>query len=195
MYNLQGKEIINHFLEILEDEGITSVPRWTPPDGCDLEEAGLEGADEEEGEENESSSDDEFEDAEQSSVGEGQEGVTMTSHSLQDKSEHPATADDDAQLGKDKEPLKREKKESSASIANKKERKKKDSTGSEGTAKKEEAEDKTKSGAIRKISLCKTESVTLEEGWLLSRLWHTYNSRKFKESLSSQMKLIHLAFT
>lgn len=28
---LKGKEIIEYYLRQLEDEGITSVPRWTPP--------------------------------------------------------------------------------------------------------------------------------------------------------------------
>lgn len=34
---MKGKEIIEYYLKQLEEEGITFVPRWTPPVACQLE--------------------------------------------------------------------------------------------------------------------------------------------------------------
>lgn len=34
---MKGKEIIEYYLKQLEEEGITFVPRWTPPVACKLE--------------------------------------------------------------------------------------------------------------------------------------------------------------
>uniref|UniRef100_A0A6A7FYP6 SEC14-like protein 5 n=2 Tax=Hirondellea gigas TaxID=1518452 RepID=A0A6A7FYP6_9CRUS len=185
----KGKEIISHYLEILEDEGITSVPLWQPDstatatDSSDAAEADATSADD---------TDDHFEDAdgeggdscvaaaakdevieevsgetrtaELESEGDGLVAVTAPATEKEDgiAKDGGEEEDEKGMIKKEKEgSLKKERKDSLGAPNNNK-KKKKDSVGSDGAVREEGSEDRSK-GTIRKGSLQQNESLSIEK--------------------------------
>lgn len=165
---LQGKEIIIHFVEVLKDEGTTSVPRWQPKEGS----AAIAVPSNDGNNDMDSEDSDDFQDADGENGEKGEEagatGPSGAASPLEWQMEELALEGgsvEDGKIRKDgegRESIKKERKDSVG--ATRKERKKKDSLGSEGSSKdrKEDSEDKCK--VVKKVSLSKKESLSIEEG-------------------------------
>ncbi|KAF2356884.1 CRAL-TRIO lipid binding domain [Trinorchestia longiramus] len=156
----KGKEIIQHFLDILKEEGVTSVPRWQPPEGSLPSGSGAHNgaADEEESED-----DDDFEDADDAASQDTVEEREIDS-GVEAVKEELRNSEETIKRNKDgRESVKKDRKDSLGnSTALRRDKKKKDSVGSDGGLKdkKEEGDDKTK-GAVKKTL---SESLSIDDG-------------------------------
>ena len=177
---IKGKEIIGHFLEQLKDEGITSVPRWQPPS----EEADACSTADDQSTDGDclASCSERFEDnnntkEECNNTDEDEDNVTVrdTESPLKDGVADITLEDggEEVFLKREKEladsaSKKKERKDSlGASASARRDKKKKDSVSSGVREKKEDGEERAK-GATKKISLCKTESLSIEDGKCIS---------------------------
>ena len=155
---------------MLKDEGITSVPQWVPPEGTEEDSASVAEASVTE---QEDSAEEEEDNVTVRDTESPLRDVSVEELSLREGSKER----DLSALKKDKETrnsLKKERKDSTG--PSRKERKKKDSLSSDSSSrdgKKDEGDEKTK-GAVRKMSLAKTRSNSIEEGKI--SLFHIYIS-------------------